>query len=121
MIINTRPERCIRLAEELKQTESNLNAVSYSIEEVISGLRHSDSESMQIAANRLSGTLESLRRKNRTVCMMHTALERIGALYKKTEDEIRGYEDQTGSRPPKMARQDISGYKPYIENTFSGF
>ncbi|MBR0308416.1 MAG: hypothetical protein IJH92_05945 [Mogibacterium sp.] len=93
MDINTGPDRLIRAADEISQAEKNLRIRANDIEAVIASLRHSEDESMQIAATKLTKRVNELCEKIRSVRMTWVALEKIAEVYMRTESDIMEYED----------------------------
>lgn len=119
MIINVIPQRLIRVTAELRQAERNLIIAANSLEEVIESLKHLGDESMLITAAKLSKTHESLKRKIRAAHLMRTALERIAAVYMRTEDNIRSYEEENPSPAGRrMKAMDMSSIRPRADRTF---
>lgn len=98
MIINVTPQRLIRAADELDRSGKVLTYTAYTIEETIRSLKHSDDESMQVIAVKLSKTVDSLERKTRVTRTFSMALYRIAELYKRTEDNVQSFEDTNGKR-----------------------
>lgn len=119
MNINAIPNRCIRIAGELSTTEQNLKYAGGSVEEVINGLRHSDDESLQIVAAKLSKTLETINIKIRAVRMMRIALEKIAALYDRTEAGISDHGETIAAKGPAgIYPQNIGPVKARAAGTF---
>lgn len=119
MNIHAIPNRCIRIAGELSRTEQNLKYAAGSVEEVINSLRHSEDESMHVTAAKLSKTLETINIKIRAVRMMRIALEKIAALYDRTEAGISDHgEAITANRPVNIYPQNIGSVKERAAGTF---
>ena len=68
-------------------------------------------------------SIESLNGKRRCIQVTATALEKIAALYKRTEDNISSYEDTfiEVARAQYYATRDISGIAKRAGRTFEKF
>ncbi|MBR0308477.1 MAG: hypothetical protein IJH92_06250 [Mogibacterium sp.] len=119
MIINVLPDRLIRTADELRRTERKLTLAAYDIEEVISGLSHSDDEAFRIAAEKLSKTLENLQRRIFITRLLATAASRIASVYMKTETDIEDYENEASLMyHMRYKAQDISDMRNRVSGIF---
>lgn len=118
MILKVIPQRIIRAADELRLTERRLTMAANSIEEVIGSLKYPGDESMLIITARLTKTLEELRKRIRITHLMMTALERIAAVYIRTEDNIRSYEEDNITMAASLKTTDIRGVRPMAERIF---
>lgn len=123
MNLSIRPDRLIRASGELFRAEKTLRNQAVEIETVISSMRRNEDEASQTVAAKLEKTLESLNGKRRCIQVTATALEKIAALYKRTEDNISSYEDTfiEVARAQYYATRDISGIAKRAGRTFEKF
>ena len=104
------PIRCLRAAAEMRRAEKNLRHEVYEIENVISALTQTEEESIHIAAGRLEGYLEELRRETRAASMLGVMLEKITEMYARTEAGIQDYMDEAvQTRPVSYSRIVLGG------------
>ena len=119
MNISVIPARCIRVADELKQIERQLNIQASEIEAVIASLKITEDEAMMTIAVKLSKTLEDLQTKIRVTKLEATALSKIATVYAKMENGVADYENVDMFR--KIIRYKattLNGNRTRIERTF---
>lgn len=122
MIINVIPQRIMRTAEELKESKKALIYAGYSIEEVIDSLRRSEDQSLQIVAAKLNKNLDQLRIKIKIIDAVIIALDRVAAIYARTESNAVSYEDETNiSAFMKYKTVDINKVRIKATNMFDVF
>lgn len=122
MIINVIPQRIMRTAEELKESKKALIYAGYSIEEVIDSLKRSEDQSLQIIAAKLNKSLNQLRVKIKIIDAVIIALDRVAAIYARTESNAVSYEDETNiSAFMKYKTVDINKVRIKATNMFDVF
>lgn len=114
------PSKCLKVSEELKETETRLKQQSANIDDALRGLRQMEDESVQTAAKKIAKINESLKIRIQMVHRMAAVLEKVATLYTKTEDRVCGHEDFNANKPQtKYSAVDLRAERSKVNETFN--